>query len=141
VLVPFSRLDAAADIVKGQKPAFAASGQFTVGANSNGIHPLTETVVLELGGYHLAIPPASFVEIFGAYFYQGKIGNVTLEALIWPIAGNRFLFEIAGEGAAGLPSGCPPSVVLTIGDDTGTEEIKTDDEGAPRRFCESRSKR
>jgi probable HAF family extracellular repeat protein len=141
VLVPFSKLDGAVDISGTRQAAFAASGSFTLGAGSNGINPLTETMVLELGGYHLTIPPASFATKYGGFFYQGKIGNVAVEALIWSDAANRFLFEIAGEGAAGLPSGCPPSVVLTIGDDTGTEEIRTGDEGAPRRFCESRSKR
>jgi probable HAF family extracellular repeat protein len=141
VLIPFSKLDAAVDISDRRKPTFAASGSFTLGADSNGIHPLTETLVLELSGYHIGIPPSSFVEILGAYFYQGKIGSVAVEAMVWPAAPNMFLFEIVGAGAAGLPSGCPRSVVLTIGDDTGTEEIKTDDGRGSHLFCQSRSER
>jgi hypothetical protein len=62
VLLPFSGLYASADQVDIRKPAFAASGRFTLGANSNGIYPVTETVVLELGGYHISIAPSSFVE-------------------------------------------------------------------------------
>jgi probable HAF family extracellular repeat protein len=68
VLLPFSGLYASADQVNIRKPAFSASGRITLGANSNGIYPVTETVVLELGGYHISIPPSSFVERYGIYY-------------------------------------------------------------------------
>jgi len=140
VLLPLSELDVSVDQVDIRKPAFAATGRFTLGAMSNGIHPVTETVVLELGGYHISIPPSSFVETYGIYHYQGTIGNVAMEAQIWPAAPKSFSFAIVGEGATGLPSDCSLSLVLTIGDDTGRKQIGTD-EGRVSRSSGSRDRR
>ncbi len=121
---PFSTLDAVIELIGTPATTFVAGGRFTLGAKSNGINPLTETVILQLGGYHIAIPPTLFVKSNGNYLYNGKIGNVSAEMVIRPVAANVFLFGIAATGAAGLPKAYPVQLTLTIGDDTGTEQIK-----------------
>ncbi len=125
VFVPFSTLDAVMEVAGTPKTEFAAGGRVTLGATSNGINPLTETVVLQLGGYHISIPPSSFVKTSDYYIYQGTIGTVAVQAILRPLAGNVFLFAIVGHGAAAaaLPSAYPVALTLTIGDDTGTEQI------------------
>ena len=131
VQVGFSTLDAVLQISGAPATTFLAAGRFTLGTNSNGINPLNETAVLQLGGYHIAIPPSSFVQMNGNYIFNGKIGNVTLGMVIRPVAANVFLFGVEGIGAAALPSGYPVQMTLTIGDDTGTEQIQTAYNGPP----------
>jgi probable HAF family extracellular repeat protein len=124
VFVPFLTMDAVADFIGPSKTTFAAGGRFTLGAKSDGINLLKETAILQLGGYHIALPPSSFVEKNGVFTYRGKIGNVTLEAIVRRVGPKIYLFGIVGQGAAGLPKDYPLNLVLTIGNDTGREEIK-----------------
>lgn len=124
VFVPFLTLDAVVDITGPSKTTFAVGGRFTLGAKSNGIDLLKETAVLQLGGYHIALPPSSFVEKNGTYTYHGKIGDVTLQVTGRQVGRNIYLFGVVGQGAAGLPTIYPLNLVLTIGNDTGSEEIK-----------------
>jgi probable HAF family extracellular repeat protein len=124
VFVPFATLDAVVDIIGSSKTTFVVGGRFTLGAKSNGIDLLKETAVLQLGGYHIALPPSSFVEKNGIYTYHGKIGNVTLQVTGRLVGRNIYLFGVVGQGAAGLPTSYPLNLVLTIGNETGSEEIK-----------------
>ncbi|MGC1781941.1 MAG: hypothetical protein WA708_05440 [Acidobacteriaceae bacterium] len=125
VFTQFSTLNAVVDLIGSPASTFAAGGRFTLGTTSHGINPITETTVLQLGGNHIAIPPGSFTQTNGVYVYKGKIGNVSLQAVIRPVAANTFLFGIVGQGAVGLPPSYPLNLVWTIGTDTGTEAIQT----------------
>lgn len=126
VFTQFATLNAAVDLIGSPANTFAAGGRFTLGAASHGINPLTETTVLQLGGYHISIPPGSFVkQANGVYFYNGKIGNVNVHAVLTPMAANVFLFGVVGQGAVGLPPSYPLNLVLTIGTDTGFQQIDT----------------
>lgn len=124
VFTQFSTLNAAVDLIGKPANTFAAGGRFTLGATSHGINPLTETTVLQLGGYHISIPPGYFVkQANGVYYYKGKIGNVSLYAVLRPVAANTYLFGVVGQGAVGLPPSYPLTLTLTIGTDTGSEQI------------------
>jgi len=126
MMARFSTLNSAVDILGDSRTTFAAGGRLTLGEKSDGIDPLTETMVLQLGGYHISIPPASFIKNpNGVYFYQGKIGNTSLEAVIRPLTRRAFLFGVVGQGVAGLPKTYPLKLVLTFGNDTGEEKIET----------------
>jgi|ERR1700733_10142529 probable HAF family extracellular repeat protein len=125
VFIQFSRLQVDADITGTRKDSFVVGGALTLGKRRKGIQPSTVTVVLQLDGYHLAIPPASFIETRGQYSFKGNIGNVAVEAVIQHVIADVYLFEIAGRGAAGLPTGCSLNVVLTIGSNTAAREIRT----------------
>ena len=119
----FSTLNSVAGIIGKPGTTFAGGGRFVLGAKSNGIYPLAETTVLQLGGYHISIPPGSFVNTNGVYFYQGKIGNATVYAAIRPLGSNVYLVGVVGEGVTGLPTSYPYNLTVTIGDDTGTQAI------------------
>jgi hypothetical protein len=58
---PFSAITAKLSISSYQ-PLFNITINFTLGANSNGINPLLETVTLQINNFTVAIPPGSFVE-------------------------------------------------------------------------------
>ncbi len=123
VFQSFSTLNTVAGIIGTPGTTFAGGGRFVLGAKSNGIYLLAETTVLQLGGYHISIPPGSFVNTNGVYFYQGKIGNATVYAAIRPLGSNAYLIGVVGEGVTGLPTSYPYNLTVTIGDDTGTQAI------------------
>ncbi len=123
VFQSFSTINTVAGTIGKPGTTFAGGGRFVLGAKSNGIYPLAETTVLQLGGYHISIPPGSFVNTNGVYFYQGKIGNATVYAAIRPLGSNAYLIGVVGEGATGLPTSYPYNLTVTIGDDTGTQAI------------------
>jgi hypothetical protein len=60
VLVPFSALTANVDISSRQSGRFELHGRFTLGAGSNGINPVNEAVILQLGNFNVQIPSGSF---------------------------------------------------------------------------------
>ena len=120
-----ARLDPALQLIGTPATTFVAGGSFTPDANGSAIDPGTQTVVLQLNGYHIAVPPNSFVKTNGTWVYNGKIGNVALGMVIRPIGGNVYLFGTEGIGAAGLPSSYPVQMTLTIGGFTGTDQIQS----------------
>jgi probable HAF family extracellular repeat protein len=138
VFIPFSRLEAVADITGTRKDRFTVVGALTLSKKSTGIQPSTDTVVLQLDGYHIAIPPASFTETHGHYSFKGNIGNVAVEAVIQHVIADVYLFELVGNGAAGLPAGCSLDVVLTIGTNTGAEKIRTESRDPWHSDCHQR---
>ncbi len=124
-------LDPVLELIGKPPTSFVIGGRFTLPANSSGINPTKETVVLQLSGYHIAIPPSSFVKINGTYTFNGKIGKVAVGMVIRPVAANAYLFGMEGVGAAALPKSYPVQMTLTIGSYTGTEEIKSGYNGPP----------
>jgi len=127
----FSTLNTALDLIGKPATTFAVGGRFTLSANNKAIDPETETIVLQLSGYHIAIPPASLVKTDGNYIFNGKIGNVALGMILRPVGTNAYLFGIEGVGAAGLPTAYPVQLTLTIGGYNGTEKIAAGYPGPP----------
>jgi 6-phosphogluconolactonase (cycloisomerase 2 family) len=120
-LVPFSSSFAKLEIAK---QGFDLKESFTLGANSNGINPITENVTLQIGTFSVTIPPGSFKQIpYGRFAFEGVINGVRLEVQILPLGNNIFTFKAEGKGVnlTGLTN--PVTVVLTIGDDTGSTAV------------------
>ena len=102
---------------------------FTLGAGSNGLDPLKETVSLEVkggtGAYSVAIPAGSFKKDgSGRFTFQGTINRVKLAASIRPLREGAFEFEVQTEGANLKGLANPVTVSLTIGDDGGISAVR-----------------
>ncbi len=129
--VPFPTLDPVMELIGTPQTTFVVGGRFTLPSKTSSINPITETVVLQLNGYHIAIPPSSFVKTDGNYTFNGKIGNVILGMVIRPVGGDAYLFGMEGIGAAGLPGSYPVQLTLTIGNYTGTHKVNAGYNGPP----------
>jgi hypothetical protein len=120
-LVPFASSFAKLEIAK---HSFDLKESFTLGATSNGINPLTENVILQIGTFSVAIPAGSFKKIPHRRFaFEGVIDGVSLDVQIVPLGNNIFTFKAEGTGAnfTGLTN--PVTVVLTIGINTGSTTV------------------
>src|SRR3989442_1752763 len=116
--VPFAAFSPRVEVAA-STGAFEVNSTFTLGAGSPGIHPLTDTVTLQLGAFTITIPAGSFLQGPGGKFvFEGVINGVTLEAIITPLDGGGFAFRAEGAGASGLPTTSAVTVGLTIGINT-----------------------
>jgi hypothetical protein len=117
----FSAFDVGGEIARNQ---FEIQGRFMLGAGANGINPLTESVVLQLGAFSATIPSGSFKSARGgAYKFDGTIDGVSLELYIAPAGTNRYTFSAEASGADLIGTVKPVPVALTIGDDAGTTTL------------------
>jgi len=124
--VPFSAFAAKLEISGTPPTSFETVGGFTLGAGSNGTNPANEAVTLTLGTFSITIPKNSFTRTSeGVFNYQGRVGGVALEFRIAP-ATTGYTFKAEGSRATGLPTTNPVTVVLTVGDDTGTKTVKSE---------------
>ncbi len=129
-LTPFSAFKANVEFGGTPLTNFEINGAFTLGNGSNGINPVTDVVTLQIGGYSVTIPSGSFTQTHGGtYVYAGKMGGVALEVRIapmtkegsdGPVSVNSYSFQAEGSGANLAGTANPVTVVLTIGDDSGT---------------------
>ena len=101
-------------------------GFFILGADSNGIDPLTEDVTLEIGSFSVTIPAGSFEEDDDEFEFEGVIDGVELEVTIEGHRGATFSVEASGEGADLAGTVNPVTVVLTIGDDRGEVVVEAE---------------
>jgi hypothetical protein len=119
--VPFAMSFAKLEIsVRG----FDLKESFTLGTNSNGINPVTEDVTLQIGTFSVTIPAGSFKQNpNGRFVFDGVSNGVSLEVQIVPLGNNIFTFkaEVTRVDLTGLAN--PVSVVLTIGNDSGSTAV------------------
>jgi DNA-binding beta-propeller fold protein YncE len=123
-LVPFASSFAKLEIKTGHRPGFHLKEFFRLATNSNGINPVTENLILQIGTFSVTIPSGSFEQIRHDRFgFEGSIDDVRLEVQIVPLGNNLFTFEAEGRGVdlAGLTN--PVTVLLTIGIDSGTTTV------------------
>jgi hypothetical protein len=123
-LVPFASSFAKLEITAGPPPGFVLNGNFTLGKNTNGINPLTEDVPLQIGTFSVTIPAGSFKQIpQGSFAFEGVINGVSLEVQIVSLGNNIFTFTAEGTGVdlTGLTN--PVTVVMTIGDNSGSTAV------------------
>jgi len=109
-------------------PSFELKAKFSLGANSDGINPATEAVILRVGTVAILIPPGSFVSNENDSFaFEGAIDDVNLEVQFAPLGNNGFAFHAKGSGASDLTStGKTVAVGLVIGNDTGSTAASVD---------------
>jgi 6-phosphogluconolactonase (cycloisomerase 2 family) len=120
-LFPFASSSAKLEISARPPSSFDLNESFTLGKNSNGINPVTENVTLKIGSFSVTIPAGSFTKNpNGRFAFQGAINGVSLQVQIVPLGNNSFTFKAEGAGAnlTGLTN--PVTVVLTIGNDSGS---------------------
>jgi len=87
-------------------------------------NPLSENVTLQIGTFSITIPAGSFHQNpRGTFVFEGVIHGVSLEVQIEPRGNNSFTFkaEAAGVDLSRLTN--PVTVVLTIGDDSGSVQV------------------
>jgi hypothetical protein len=123
-LIPFASSFAKLEIKAGPPPGFDLNESFTLGKNSNGINPVTENVTLQIGTFSVTIPAGSFkLNPNRRFAFQGLINGVSMQVQIIPLGNNIFTFLAEGTGVnlTGLTN--PVTVVLTIGDDTGSTAV------------------
>jgi len=84
-------------------------------------------VTVRLGSASITIPGGSFQEWTDqedvVFFFFKVLNDVPVGGLIVPLGGNRFAFEIGAAGVSGLPSANPVTVMLTIGNNTGSVSV------------------
>lgn len=119
----FATFSAIVDI-NASKNQFAVGGQFTLGAGSPGIDPLTQPVTLLLGAFSMTIPAGSFhLDSHGNYVFHGTINGVQLAAGVQPQGGNQYAYGIAGQNANNLPTANPVDVRLATGSNGGDVSV------------------
>ncbi len=123
-VTPFTSMNAEAETAANR---FDLEGRFSLGATSNGINPLSEAVTLQLDSYSVTVAPGSFRRSRrGGYEFEGKISDVRLSFTFSPRGPADYKFEVEGVGE-GVPQLTNPlSLVLTIGDDSGTATVSAE---------------
>jgi YVTN family beta-propeller protein len=127
--VPFLSFNARLDINLGRNPnqaAFDLWSSFILSSTaSNGIHPDTEPVKLQVGPFIATIPAGSFQQREDrSYTFEGLIDGVRLEAKIELMGGFRYAFHAKAKGGNLSGTTNPVQVSLGIGDDAGLTSLE-----------------
>jgi hypothetical protein len=131
--VPFLAFNARLKIDFGKKPnhdSFELRSSFTLSSTAPAIDPVTQDVKLQSGTFTTTIPAGSFkkhrdeVEHEDGFFtFHGVINGVSLEARIKRIGTLRYAFNAEAERASLTGTTNPVTVMLTIGNNTGTASV------------------
>ena len=121
--VPFGSFTAKLTI-SSFKPGFGLSSRFTLGATSDGINPLAETVTLAINSFTMTISPFSFSTCgAGCYFYNGIINGLGVKATITRAGPNTYTFQASANPNL-IRTKDPATVMLAIGNDAGTTKVR-----------------
>ncbi len=132
--VPFASFFAKLKIEERHRPGFELKVFFTLGANSNGINPVTENTTLQIGPFSVTIPAGSFEkDPDGRFEFKGVINDVRLEVQIVSIGNNIFTLNADGKGVDLNCLTNPVTVGLTIGIDTGSTAVRAEFEKRKKR--------
>jgi YVTN family beta-propeller protein len=107
-----------------QQDSFDLRTSFVLSSTaSNGIHPDTEPVKLQVGPFTTVIPAGSFKKQGANYAYEGTINGVKLGAKIVPTGTLRYNFYVTAKdlNLMGIPH--LAQVSLSIGDDAGLATV------------------
>ena len=129
--IPFLAFNARLDVNLGRNPnqaAFDLGSSFILNSTaSNGIHPDTEPVKLQVGPFIATIPSGLFRRRGdGSYTFEVVIDGVRLAAKIELRGSFRYAFhaEVKGANLSGTTN--PVQVSLGIGNDAGLTSVKAD---------------
>ena len=125
----FSNFTGQLEISNGEvTPAFELNAHFTLGQNSDGIDPVSEVVILQVGPLSQTIPAGTFaVNKKGSFVFEGVIDGMMLEIKIKPLDNNTFTLTAEGNAANLTGLSGPFPVGLTIGNDSGATMVVVDD--------------
>ncbi|HSB18472.1 MAG TPA: hypothetical protein VLD85_00530 [Anaeromyxobacteraceae bacterium] len=120
----FASFDARLEL---ERDGFELSGDFTLGAGSDGIDPVSEPVALQVGPVSLSIPAGSFQSARrGGWRFAGDAGGAVVGVRIAPLGGNAYRLSVEGNAdVSGIQA--PVTVGLTIGNDSGSTAADLDD--------------
>jgi len=127
--VPFLSFDARLNIHLADSPnqdAFSLWSSFILsGATTDGIHPDTEPVKLQVGPFTTTIPVGSFKphQEGRSYTFEGVIDGVHLKARIETRGGFSYAFHARVKGVNFSGTTNPVQVSLGIGDDAGLTSV------------------
>ena len=125
--VPFSAFSAKLDITTGPPPGFQLAADFTQGSGASGIDPVTQNFTLNVGSYSVTIPAGAFQKAgTGLWIYDGTIGGATLQIRISQTGANSYRVLVDASGPDLTNATNPVAVTLTIGQNSGTTEVKAD---------------
>ncbi|SRR6266404_1562461 len=130
--VQFLSFDARLGIHLGREPnqaAFHLWSSFILSTASNGIHPDTEPVKLQVGPFIATIPAGSFRREDNSYGFEGIINGVRLDAKIELLGGFPYAFHAKAKGANLSGTTNPVQVSLGIGDDAGLTSVEAHFDG------------
>ena len=132
-VVPFADFVAAAEIETGADGEFEVQGAFTLGAPSDGIDPLQEDVVLNIGGFELTLPAGS-LEFrrkggLNTFQFEGEVDGIGLEFRIRELGSGAFDIRVEAEDVNLDDISNPVELILTIGNDSGEISIDAEIEG------------
>ncbi len=103
---------------------FEIKAGLTLGTNSNGINPLAEDVLIQVGDFSTTIPAGSFhLDKKGRFKFEGVINGVSLEVVFRPLGGNRYEVRAEGENVSLAGVTNPVTISLTINDDAGSATV------------------
>jgi hypothetical protein len=102
---------------------FEVKGSFTLGASSDGIEPIAQPVILNVGTFITVIPPGFFKFDDGIYKFEKETNNEELEVKFKPIGNNIFKFKAEGKCSDCYEMSNPIELTLIIGDDIGTTNV------------------
>jgi hypothetical protein len=128
---PFSAFSASLELSGGTGPTFAVSARFSLGASSDGINPVTEAVIFQVGSFLAIVPPGSFTRnADGSFVFKGALDGVNLKIQIRPLLNGGLALYAAGTGAyltwREFASADPIYVGLAIGNDTGVTPLSAE---------------
>jgi hypothetical protein len=120
--IPFSHFSGRLTI-DSEASVLYLNASFELGASST-IDPPTQLVTLSVGGYSVVLPAGSFVQYKTGYVYQETVNHIFLCVYIkftnTPAAYQLLVYRKGGT----LPTTSPVPVTLSIGDNSGTTQMK-----------------
>jgi hypothetical protein len=119
--ITFSAFCAELELSEEEAKRFEFHSRFLLGTNSDGINPLTDAITLQIGTFSTTIPAGSFVKTKnGRFHFEGEIKGVALEVRIAALPDGSFTLKARGKGVDLSTLTKPVTVMLTVGNDTGT---------------------
>jgi hypothetical protein len=122
----FRDFDAKLEIDLDRKPnegGFELNSSFTLSSTAS-IDPVAEPVTLQVGTFTTTIQPGNFKKHpDGSFTFISGTGGAGLEALIKPTGKSRYKFEAEGHEVSLTGTKNPVTVMLTIGNNTGTAKV------------------
>jgi hypothetical protein len=126
---PFRDFNAKLAIDLDRKPnegGFELKSSFTLSSTAS-IDPVAEPVTLQVGTFTTTIQPGNFTKHpDGSFTFISGTGGAGLEVLIKPTGASRYKFQAEGHEVSLTGTKNPVTVMLTIGNNTGTAKVRAD---------------